>query len=91
MSQTPKSAGLLETSEADLTPSIALGVTRPKRLNSRSSSYQRAPAQNGAGQLRGPSCVDGHTSALTHRSIPLSPTSGYVSVAGITGVCDEEW
>ena len=33
--------------------------------------------------------VDGHTSALTHRSIPLSLTSGYVSVMGITGVCDE--
>ncbi len=34
--------------------------------------------------------VDGHTSALTHRSIPLSPTSGYVSVKGITDVCDEK-
>ena len=30
MSQTPKIAGLLETSEADLTPSIAFGVTPAK-------------------------------------------------------------
>jgi len=34
--------------------------------------------------------VDGHTSALTHRSLPLSPTCGYVSVMGIAGVCDEK-
>jgi len=33
MSQTPKIAGLLDASEADLTPSIALGVTHSKRLN----------------------------------------------------------
>jgi hypothetical protein len=33
--------------------------------------------------------VHGHTSALTQRSIPLSPTGGHVSVAGITDVCDE--
>jgi len=32
MSQTPKLAGLLETSEADLTPSIALGHTPVQRL-----------------------------------------------------------
>src|SRR5713101_3374815 len=44
---------------------------------------------NGATRLRG-RLVDGHTSALTHRSIPLSPTGGYVSVTGITGVCDEK-
>ena len=32
MSQTPKIADSLETSEADLTPSIALGLTPAKRL-----------------------------------------------------------
>src|SRR5260370_40533965 len=41
---------------------------------------------NGAGQLRAV-LVDGHTSALTHRSIPWSPTGGYVSVAGDQTVC----
>ena len=51
------------------------------------SICQRAPAKL-AGQLVG-RLVDGHTSALTHRSISLSPMGGYVSVAGITDVCDE--
>ncbi len=34
--------------------------------------------------------VDGHTSALTHRSITLSPTGGFASVTAITDVCDEK-
>ena len=52
------------------------------------SNYERAPAKWGRA-ASGP-FVDGHTSALTHRSIPLSLTGGYVSVAGITDVCDEK-
>src|SRR5258708_7040847 len=60
---------------------------RSRPLNA--SNYQRAPAKIGLGSF-GAILVDGHTSALTHRSIPLSPTSGYVSVTGITDVCDEK-
>jgi hypothetical protein len=47
------------------------------------SNYQERQA-NGAGSF-GAVLVDGHTLALTHRSIPLSPMGGYVSVTEITG------
>jgi hypothetical protein len=60
---------------------------RSRPLNA--SNYQRAPAKWGWATSRAV-LVDGQTSALTHRSIPFSPTGGYVSVTGITGVCDEK-
>ena len=62
-------------------------VPDPLTAAKNASNYQRAPA-NGAGSF-GARLVDGHTSALTLGSIPLSPTIGYVSVTGITDVCDE--
>src|ERR1700730_9141246 len=75
----------------------------PLRLRSGSGFRQRAPASltpakrlklsKSTRQIRlaasGSVLGDGHTSALTHRSIPLSPMCGYVSVTGSIDVCDE--
>jgi hypothetical protein len=52
MSQTPKIAGFLETSEADLTPLIALGVTPAKRLNYDCQRSATRPAHVGTGRSR---------------------------------------
>jgi hypothetical protein len=67
----------------DPSPSNLLRVTPAKRLK-----LSKSTCQIGLGSF-GAALVDGHTSALTYRSIPLSPRSGYVSVTGITDVCDE--
>jgi hypothetical protein len=73
MSQTPKIAGFLETSEADLTPSIALGVTPAKRLNSRlsKSGYETGTPRHRP--IKG----------------PLSHSESWVYVTADTDDCDE--